>query len=70
MATNSRVQRRRPKAKLIGADSNIFNVMGIASRALKQAGRFDEATEMIQRCRDSHDYNKALMIVTEYVDPV
>lgn len=36
----------KPKVKLVGQDGNIFNILGIASRALKKAGYTDEAKEM------------------------
>ena len=59
---------RKPRAKLIGADSNIFNLMAIASRALKEAGRADEATEMSNRVFNASSFDEALGIITEYVD--
>jgi hypothetical protein len=55
---------------LIGADSNIFNVIGLAGRALRRAGQADAATEMTKRCVDSHNYKDALAIITEYVEPI
>ena len=35
----------KPKCKLVGEDGNIFNLMGIASKALKEAGLEDESKE-------------------------
>ena len=32
------LEEERPKAKMIGEDGNIFNLMGIASKTLKSAG--------------------------------
>ena len=54
---------------IIGADSNIFNVMGMASKTLKRNGMADEAKEMCSRVTQSGDYNKALAIIMEYVEP-
>jgi hypothetical protein len=45
-----------PVARLIGADSNVFNLIGIAARALKAAGLRDQAREMTERCFAAHSY--------------
>lgn len=60
----------KPKAPIIGADGNIFNVLGIATRALKRAGQYDEASEMSSRVTSSDSYPEALGIIQEYVEPV
>lgn len=58
----------KPDCALIGCDSNIFNLMGIASRPLKQNGMADEAKEMCSRVTSSGSYYKALNIIGEYVN--
>lgn len=58
----------KPKVKLVGQDSNIFNILGIASRALKEAGYADEAKEMQTEVFASDSYEEALAIVLQYVD--
>lgn len=60
---------KRPKCQIIGADGNIFNVMGIASQTLKRSGMPEEAREMCSRVTSSGSYEKALGIIMEYVDP-
>ncbi len=60
--------RKKPNCALIGQDGNIFNLMGIASRTLRQHGMRDEATEMCDRIRHSGSYDKALCIIGEYVN--
>ena len=60
--------RRIPNAPLIGQDGNIFNLMGIASRTLKDSGMKEEAAEMRQRVMDSGSYDNALCIIVEYVN--
>lgn len=60
---------KRPKCPIIGADGNIFNVMGIASQTLKRSGMPEEAREMCSRVTSSGSYEKALGIIMEYVDP-
>lgn len=58
----------KPKVKLVGQNGNIFNILGIASRALKEAGYADEAKEMQTEVFASHSYEEALAIVLQYVD--
>lgn len=54
--------------KLIGQDGNIFNLMAIASRTLRENGMKEEATEMCTRIRASDSYNSTLCIIGEYVN--
>lgn len=61
-------ERKKPDCKLIGEDGNIFNLMGIASRTLRQHGMADEAVEMRDRIRESGSYDQALCIIGEYVN--
>ena len=57
------------KCKLIGEDGNIFNLMGIVSRTLKEAGEPEKAEEMIRRITsDAKSYDEALAMLMEYVD--
>lgn len=58
----------KPKCALIGQDGNIFNLVGIASRTLKQNGMKEEAKEMSNRVFCSHSYDEALNIIGEYVE--
>ena len=62
------VEVKKPKAKLIGADGNVFNLIGIASRSLKIAGQNDKVTEMSERVMSSGSYDEALSIIMEYVE--
>lgn len=58
----------RPKCKLIGADGNIFNLLGIARRALTRAGLSEQAQEMLDRATKAESYDRALQIIMEYVE--
>lgn len=60
----------KPRCKLIGEDGNIFNLMAIASRTLKEAGMKEESEEMIDRIYNSKSYIEALAIISEYVEIV
>lgn len=53
---------------MIGANGNIFNLMGIASRTLKAAGMGKQANEMFERASTSGSYEEALNIIGEYVN--
>lgn len=61
-------EQKKPDCKLIGEDGNIFNLMGIASRTLRQNGMADQAVEMRDRIRASGSYDEALCIIGEYVN--
>ena len=58
----------KPKCALIGQNGNIFNLVGIASRTLKQNGMREEAKEMSDKVFSSHSYDEALNIIGEYVE--
>ncbi len=59
---------QKPKCPLIGQDGNIFNLMGIASRTLRDNGLGDQAKEMSSRIMASGSYDEALCIIGEYVE--
>lgn len=59
---------QKPDCPLIGQDGNIFNLMGIASRTLKEHGMEEQAGEMRRRIRESGSYDKALVIIGDYVN--
>ena len=58
---------KKPDCPLIGQDGNIFNLLGIASRTLKDHDMADEASEMRNRVMGSGIYDEALSIIGEYV---
>ena len=59
---------KKPDCPLIGQDGNIFNLLGIASRTLKNHDMADEASEMRNRVMSSGSYDEALSIIGEYVN--
>lgn len=59
---------RKPKMELMGHDGNIFSIMGRASFLLQMAGMNAENKEMVDRITSCKDYDKALNIISEYVD--
>lgn len=61
-------ERNKPDCPLIGQDGNVFNLIGIASRTLKDNGMAAEASEMSSRVFASGSYDEALSIIGEYVN--
>lgn len=58
----------RPKVTFTGEDGNIFNLIAIARRALKAAGKRTEADEILVAVKKAGSYQEALRIVGEYVE--
>ncbi len=59
----------KPKCKLVGENGNIFNLMGIASRALKSTGQPEKAKDMCRTITSqAKSYEEALVIISEYVE--
>ena len=58
----------KPACRLIGADGNIFNLLGIARKALREAELMKEMDEMTRRVYGSGSYEDALRIIMEYVE--
>lgn len=61
---------KKVDAKIIGADGNVYNLLGICQRALKDNGYNDEAKELYERITNSESYDMALSIMQEYVNPI
>lgn len=59
---------KKPKAKIVGQDGNVFNLIAICSKALKKAGLHTEAKEMTQRCFGAQSYHSAIGIMGEYCE--
>jgi hypothetical protein len=59
---------QKPVAKLIGADGNIFNLISLASQALKRAGQREQANKMAKEVMDCRNYYEALAIIANYVE--
>jgi len=62
------LQNRKSRSELIGQNGNIFNLMGIASKTLKENDMADEAKEMCRRITSSGSYDEALGVISEYVE--
>ena len=60
--------RQKPDCPLIGQDGNIFNLMGIASRTLRENGMAEEAKQMQKEITQCESYGAALNIIGQYVN--
>lgn len=58
----------KPVAPILGTRGDIFNMMCITNRTLRQAGQIEQAEAMWQRVLDSGDSFKALKIMGKYVE--
>lgn len=58
----------KPDCPLIGQNGNIFNLIGIASRTLRQHGMSEQAKDMTNRIYACGSYDEALCIIGEYVN--
>ena len=58
----------KPDCALIGQDGNIYNLVGIAARTLREHGQKEQASEMMDRVVSSGSYDEALCIIGEYVN--
>lgn len=61
-------QVQRPKMRLQGQDGNIFSILGRAAQLLRENGQPEQAKEMTDRVCRSGSYEKALRIISEYVE--
>jgi uncharacterized Zn finger protein len=58
----------KPQCKLIGQDGNVFNLIGLATKALKRAGQYDQARKMSAECFRAGSYDEVLQILQNYVE--
>lgn len=62
------VTRKKPYAKVIGENGNVFNLMAICSTALKEDGQREAAKEMVDKIFTAGSYEEALQIMGEYCE--
>ena len=55
------------EVKIIGADGNVFNLLGICRRALRRAGKI-ELWDEFHKEATSGDYNHALATIADYFE--
>ena len=55
------------RVRIIGADGNVFNLLGICRRALSRAGKIELWNEFYKEAT-SGDYNHALATIADYFE--
>jgi hypothetical protein len=61
--------KKKPTAKLVGENGNVYNLMAICCNALKGAGMGNEAKEMQEKIvKTAKSYEEALAIMMDYCD--
>lgn len=58
------------EVNLVGEDGNIFNLVGLTSKALKRSGYKEYAEELNSRLKEQESYDDALNLISEYVEIV
>jgi hypothetical protein len=58
----------RPVCQLVGEDGNVFNIIALVRRALREAGQMDAAEEFVRRAYACQSYEDVLALVVAYVD--
>lgn len=58
----------KPVCKLVGEDGNVFNIIALVRRALRNAGQKDAAEEFVRRAFACGSYDEVLTLVVAYVD--
>lgn len=68
MGKESTKNMNKPVCKLFVNNGNIFNLIGVASNALKKAGQAEKAYEMQRKVMTCDTYMDALAVLDKYVD--
>jgi hypothetical protein len=58
----------KPKVVLTGADGNVFNLLSICTKALKEAGQRDKAKELGEKLWEASSYEHALCLMAEFCE--
>jgi hypothetical protein len=58
----------KPIVKLSGQDGNVFNVVGLVTMTLKEAGHRDKAKEFSSKAFQCESYDAVLQLCFEYVE--
>ena len=58
----------KPKVVLIGANGNVFNLLSICTKALKEAGQRDKAKELGEKLLEASSYEHALCLMAEFCE--
>ena len=62
--------KEKPKCNIYSAFGTMIEIIGVASKTLKENNMIDESREMIERATKSYSYDEALDIINEYVETI
>ena len=62
------ITKQKPKVKLTSQNGNIFNLLGLCTRALKKVGMHAESLELTTKVFQSGSYEEALSIMDQYCE--
>ena len=58
----------KPKCRLIGQDGNVFNIIVLVKKALKDSGQPEKAKEFVKRAFSAGSYDEVLNMAGDYVE--
>lgn len=58
----------KPVCKLVGENGNIFNLMALARKSLRDAGMNEEADALVHQVVRQKSYEDALNVISRYVE--
>lgn len=64
------ITEEKPKCDIHDAFGTMLEIMGLASKTLKENNMMDESRRMIERATTSYSYDEALDIINEYVETI
>lgn len=67
---NNKLDYRKPKCNIHSAHAYMPEIIGLASKTLKQNNMYDESRQMIERVALSYSYDEAYDIINEYIEAV
>lgn len=59
---------KKPKAKVVGQNKNIFNLLSICMTSLRKSGLHEKSQEMQNKILASSDYDESIKIMSEYCE--
>ena len=67
---SSKTEHQKPICNVYKAYGNMIEIIGLASKTLKQNNMHDKSREMIEKSTLSYSYDEAFDIIREYVEVV
>lgn len=62
--------KEKPKCNIHDAFGTMIEIMGLASKTLKEKNMIDESREMIEKATRTYSYDEALDVINEYVETI